>query len=466
MEQTNRRGNTFGLWLDWPFIFRTFRRWTLPIICLASMLMLGTYVVGSFQMHDTCYVSALVAVVPREYNMNNLQDRISNDAVTRNVNMWNSNTMMKTIKDMDPNVAVSGYMHAEAVKDTNLVKLNVQADTAQDAFYLMNGAMRNYRKIVSNFDETHLTVVLTDTIKSTVSVIKPNVLKYAVLVFLATVCGCFGLLGLWTLLTNLLHSEAQAESLLEVPIYESLPKVRKRRKQKAVLITNPRMSLDYLETIDRLASRISQHMIRHKQKTVMITSIQENEGKTTIAANVAISLAQKGNKTLLIDMDFRRPGVVKILDQPSDQTNYVSYALQNEKELQDKVVIREDLGNLHVLFQYTTVKDADQLLETSDLSEQLKKLSLEYDFIIVDTPPMGPVRDADVIAQRVDTSFLVIREERNRAPMVNDMTDQLEEFGAHCMGAVMNRCVRVRKRPHARKGRKNYRNRYRRGDRY
>lgn len=461
MEENTRRGASFGLWLDWPFVFRTFRRWILPMISLAAFLMMATYVVSDLRMKDYCTASALISVVPREFNNNNLSDPTNDSALTRNVNMWNSNTLLKAIKDMDPDVEVDGWLHAESVPSTNLVKLSASANTAQDAFYLLNGAIRNYRKIVSNFDESHLTVVLTDTIKSKVNVVKPNPMKYAVLVFAMILCGGLGILGLWTLVTNVLHNEDQAEALLDISIYESLPKVRKKRGQKAVLITNQDMSLEYLEAIDRMASRIGQHMLKHGKKSLMITSVRENEGKTTIAANLAINLAEKGNKVLLMDMDLRRPSLAKLLDQAEEEGKSCSLALENGLKLSSMVKIREDLGNLHVIFQYETVGDADQFLETTNLQEQIKEVARSYDYVIIDTPPMGPVRDADVVAQRVDNAFLVIREEMNRASLINDVTDQLEEFGSHCIGAAMNHCHWTRRRPQSKKGRTHYSNRYR-----
>lgn len=461
MEHKKRNRSMIGLWIDNPFIFRVMRKWIIPSFAVAVTLMMGVYFVEDLYMEDTCTATAIVSILPRERTSRNLSDSNIQNAVTRNVDMWNSNSLRKLIEKENPDRKIRGSLHAYKVNGTNLVKIASTATTSQDAFYLLNEALRNYRKIIGNFDQTYLPMILTDTVKSGVRVIKPNPWKYAILIFAATFAGCLGLVGLWTITTDLLHCESQAEELLEVPFYEAIPRVRKRG-QKAVRVTNPKISLDYLQSIDSVSSRMAQHMLRYGQKSVLFTSFGENEGKTTLATNVAINLAHHGNKTLLIDMDFRRPSIWKILDQKKEDMRSLSVLLENRQDIKNHIITREDLWNLDVLFQFAPVSNADQFLENSEMKERLQELSQDYDYIIVDTAPMGLIRDADVVAQMVDGSFLVIRQDYCRASMENDITDQMEEFNAPCMGAVLNCCRSIRKRPHIKN---HYMDHYRKGAR-
>ena len=91
-------------------------------------------------------------------------------------------------------------------------------------------------------------------------------------------------------------------------------RARLRNKNKAILITNPITTFGYVETFRKLAFRVQAEMKKNGQKVLLISSVEENEGKSTIASNIALAMAQTGKKVLLVDMDLRRPAIYKIFD--------------------------------------------------------------------------------------------------------------------------------------------------------
>ena len=87
---------------------------------------------------------------------------------------------------------------------------------------------------------------------------------------------------------------------------------------KALLITNPTISFGYLEAFQKLSFRIHSEMKSKNQKVLLVTSIGENEGKSTVASNIALALAQNGSNVVLADLDLRRPAIYKIFDIKAD----------------------------------------------------------------------------------------------------------------------------------------------------
>ena len=109
---------------------------------------------------------------------------------------------------------------------------------------------------------------------------------------------------------------------------KSLKRKLRRKKQKAsILITDPVVSFEYVEAIKKLASRVLIRMEDRKGKVILLTSLLENEGKSTVAANLALALSEEGKKVLLVDADFRNPAIYKILNMREEEFTGLAGAL-------------------------------------------------------------------------------------------------------------------------------------------
>lgn len=446
-QMNERRFNNrdFNLWFDIPFIIRTIKKWIFPILCLSICAGVFGYIGSDIVKKDVYTVKGLVSVVPKNNSDSALSMGAMNQAITRNVNMWNSNVLRKKIREENSGITISNGLSAYGDTSACLINLSVSATSAEEAYCILNTAIHSYQTISDSFDKEYRNIVLTRLDENSVSVEKNNPKKYAVLGFIGVFGLCFGILLLWTMVTSIIHCEEQAEKVLDVPQFEALPTVKKTGSRRRLLITDADLPYDYQEGIDKMTSRVEQHMLHHAQRIVMVTSIMENEGKTTVSANLAVNLARRGNKTLLVELDFRKPAIYRILKQEKKDQLNISSVLINGGSLKNVITTRSDLWNLDVLWQFKRVRDTDNVLENSILKEQMIELSKEYKYIIVDTPPVSAFRDADVAAQICDSSIIVIRQDYNRAALENDVIDQLEENGAPCMGAILNNCT-VRKR--------------------
>ncbi len=171
-------------------------------------------------------------------------------------------------------------------------------------------------------------------------------------------------------------------------------------------------------------------------KTVLITSTGENEGKSTVSAELVKSLADLGKRTLLIDADMRKSVMLK-----SSQRNQEMFGLS---EALSGIVTAEDVvygtqnPNFDVIFAGHFPPNPVELLESVRFKELLEYFKSIYDYIIIDTPPLGMVIDAAVVASICDGAIIVFAERRTSRKAALDTKLQLEKSGCRILGGVVN----------------------------
>jgi polysaccharide biosynthesis transport protein len=170
-------------------------------------------------------------------------------------------------------------------------------------------------------------------------------------------------------------------------------------------------------------------------QVIQITSPNMADGKSTLAANLAISIAQSGKKTILIDADCRRPRVHKILNV-SNETGLAS-VIAGQSDL--ATAIRPTaIPNLAVLPCGPRPANPAELLTSPRFKELLDIIRAQYDYVLLDTPPLLVVTDPCVVAPRVDGVLLAIRVTKNGRPFAERAKEILTSLGAHVLGVVVN----------------------------
>lgn len=169
-------------------------------------------------------------------------------------------------------------------------------------------------------------------------------------------------------------------------------------------------------------------------KSIVITSSEPGEGKSTIAGNLAAIIAQNNKRVIIIDCDLRKPTLHKKLgiSNTIGLTEYIigKFGLNN--------VIQELDDNFSVITSGKIPPNPSEVLGSKTMSELLEVLSIRYDYIILDTPPLRAVTDAQVLAGKCDGTILVIRAEATSKDSVLKAYKELEKVRANILGAVLN----------------------------
>lgn len=183
----------------------------------------------------------------------------------------------------------------------------------------------------------------------------------------------------------------------------------------------------------RTALYFSTHGQRHK--VIQITSPMKNDGKSTLAANLAISIAQSGKRVLLLDADFRRPRLHELFGVANE--NGLSSVITHEMEIPE-VVLGTPIQNLWLLPSGKKPDNPAELLTSTRFKELLETLKESYDYVLVDTPPVLAVTDSSVVAAFVDGVILGVQITRRSRPNAMAAVDRLQTIGARVIGVVVN----------------------------
>jgi capsular exopolysaccharide synthesis family protein len=183
----------------------------------------------------------------------------------------------------------------------------------------------------------------------------------------------------------------------------------------------------------RTALYFNTHGVGHQ--VIQVTSPNVSDGKSTLAANLAVSIAQSGKRTIMIDGDCRRPRIHKIFNVPADTG--LATVIGGQSDL--AAAIRPtSIPNLSVLPCGPRPANPAELLTSPRFKELLDIIRSQYDFVIIDTPPLLVVTDPCVVAPRVDGVILAIRVTKNGRPYAERAKEILTSLGANVLGVVVN----------------------------
>lgn len=172
-------------------------------------------------------------------------------------------------------------------------------------------------------------------------------------------------------------------------------------------------------------------------KVIMLTSTHAGEGKSYISFETARSICQMGKKVLFIDTDIRKSVLVSRYEL-GEEVEGLSQYLSGQKELKD-VLYESNIENLSIIFSGPYAPNPAELLEDEMFSTMLEKMKEEYDYIIIDTPPIGSVIDGAVVAKHCDGAILVIESGTVSYRTAQKTKNQLEKSGCKILGVVMNK---------------------------
>ena len=226
------------------------------------------------------------------------------------------------------------------------------------------------------------------------------------------------------------------ECLGTLPVYK-----KKKRKNTAssINIMEHNVQEDYLEALRLIRTRVLRRLEENKHKVIMVTSSVPGEGKTTIAANLAISMSGKDKKVILIDCDLRNPSLQEIFKIPEDQPGIVE-VLNREVRLSQAIVNYADYGmDLMVLFgsqKRTTA--STELLSGETMGMLIEGLKQRFDVIILDTPPSAMLVDAMLVSKYVDEALYVIMCDYAKKSVVVNGIQELSAAGVEIGGFILN----------------------------
>ena len=190
----------------------------------------------------------------------------------------------------------------------------------------------------------------------------------------------------------------------------------------------------FVESVRKVAARLIREADQDGLKLVMVSSAMAGEGKTTLAGQLALTLAQMGKKTIIVDFDLRRPAIHDVFNVPLSPG--VSEVLRAEISLQDAIQATS-IENLYVLSAGYWSPHRLAVLTNGVLGAMFRQLREDFNFVIVDGTPVLPVADTRFISTHCDGVVLSVIRDYSRAPLVRSAKQILESFRVRVLGTVV-----------------------------
>lgn len=219
-----------------------------------------------------------------------------------------------------------------------------------------------------------------------------------------------------------IEGRADVEKLTSAPIVGDIPLTDE--KQGAIAVFENQNNL-MSETFRNVRTNL-QFMLGNGKKVILVTSTVSGEGKSFISGNLAISLSLLGKKVVIVGLDIRKPGLNKVFNISKREQGITQYLANPEKNLMDLVQLSDVSKNLYILPGGTVPPNPTELLARDGLDKAIETLKKNFDYVILDTAPVGMVTDTLLIGRVADLSVYVCRADytrKNEYTLINELID-------------------------------------------
>lgn len=191
----------------------------------------------------------------------------------------------------------------------------------------------------------------------------------------------------------------------------------------------------YDESIRTLRTNILFSNVDKDIKKIVVTSSVPDEGKTTLCIDLARSLASSSSRVVLIDLDLRNPSIKNITGQENNIG--ITNIIMKKATLSDASTKDTEQENLDIISSGPIPPNPTELIASDSMKSLLDELSNNYDYVIIDTPPVGILTDAAIISTLSDGVLLAIKSGSTKKEMVKKAIDNIEKVNGNILGAIM-----------------------------
>ena len=430
---------------EWHSLARDFIYNAWLIVLAAIIGLISVFVAGKI-IYKPVYTSSATLIVNVKTGTYQAYTNLgaSSEMATIFAEVFVQPSMKKKAAETLDNGRFTGEMNAYVLKNTNIITLKVTADDPETAYDELKAILKVYPQISDTiFSNAVIDVMRAPEVPKSPSNSVPSSFKTVVVggIVLITMFA----IGLISLLRDTVKSESDynkniGSKLLGTVIHErrynTVKDLLKRRKNK-LIIDNAFVSFRFSESYHKIASKMEYLNRNNGDKLFLITSVAEDEGKSTVAINSALALADRGKRVALIDMDFLKPAVGNILEIDSDADNDIGKLISDNRDVSDIELVQYRSSRLYVGVNTTRYSDYVEWINSPYVKTLTDKLKEDYDYVIIDTPPISAAAEVTSLARICDRAVLVVRTDCVQTADVNDAVMMLAENNQFA-GCVLN----------------------------
>ena len=421
------------------------RRWNIIVIVGVVCAVVG-FVYGT-ETYEPMYTASTTFLVK---NSNDTVDVYNN--LSESIRLANSLGVVFGTSQLQDRVAEElgyksfpGVLHYSIIDNTNIMSVSVTADSPMKAYEALNKVFEVYPVFTKNYISRVIIRTMDAVSVPTAPINFPNSRTLALEGLGIGMAAMVLLFGVKSFFKDTIKKETDVEKKLNIKKLISIPRQKKKFTfkekvkgvKKSLSLMNPVIGFAFRESFKKLRRLVVSDARNNNRKIYAVTSSLENEGKTTIAVNLALDLGKMDYKVLLIDADLRKPAVSKFLQKPIPNGETVIDFLMGNCRLSDAYHYDEIL-KITIMGCGKGTPRANELITGEKMKYLLDTARKDFDYVVMDTPPLGFVADAEDIIKISDSVLLVVRRDIATAITINDSIDLMLDTGIPILGCVYN----------------------------
>ncbi len=360
------------------------------------------------------------------------------DKATSYLALVSSGPVAKEIKAQHPDIIMSegeikNNLSAKLDGDSALMRVEATASTPDAAQQLANSSLEATAKVVNDLEgSTTVRVVPLDDATLPGAPVSPNTKLNVLAGAVLGLALMFAIIFLRRALDVKIRTRDDVTNATNAGILGTLPETDQLAEKNLLTNQNDHASQ---EAIRQIRTNLRFVNVDNPPRSVVVTSSEPGEGKSTVSTSIARSLADSGQPTILIDADLRRPTIAKKFN--IDSKIGLTQVLAGQVELADAVRQYED-SQLFILAAGRIPPNPSELLGSEKMRQLIKELSSEF-MVIIDVPPLLPVTDASLLAPAVDGVVLVATVGKSRKEHLEEAAKMIAKVSGNLFGVVINR---------------------------
>ncbi len=439
-----------GLSLDTALMYfrKLLEKWWVIVLCAVLCALVGLSV--AFATYTETYSSKIMFIASNKSSAITVAGTSQSDLIA-SASLAESFKYVFTTTELSTAVAnscgykvtpedIKTFVSVNSIDETAIVNLTVTTTDPKVSYSIANAYVDNYQSAIERaFPSTALTVIDPPLLAE-----KPNddssKIIYTLLGFIVgAFAACVSIIAA-VIFKDTIKNSDDVTSKLGMKLLGVISKVNRKGKKgetKSLLITDKKTGFAFIESYKLIRTKIEHAALRNDYKTIVVSSTMENEGKTTCATNLALSLAQNGKSVLLIDADLRKPSVAKTLGFSANDDEGVCGIISGNKTLKESIKYSEKY-QLFVLVTGKSVENSSEILSSPKMEEIIESAKKEFDYVIIDTAPCGILADASILAAYADTIVLVVKQDYASARRIKRAVENFENSGTEIAGCIFN----------------------------
>lgn len=326
-----------------------------------------------------------------------------------------------------------GKIKAEVLTNTNIINISVTAKDPETAYKELWAVLTVYPQISDTiFSNAVLDVVRSPEVPKAPS--NSSAMPYEKIIVAGIVAVTFLVIVLLSVLRDTIKDEKSFNKNVGVPLlgtvlkendYHTVKDFIKRKKAKK-LVTDAFATFNFIENYQKIATKLEYLNQTKGDKVFLITSVAANEGKTTVSINTALTLARRGHKVALLDMDLLKPSVYKTLELQSDNID-LAYIFSGESPVEKYELLQYKTTNVYLGTNKRRHSSFSDWINRPSVKQAVEAIARDYDYVIIDSMPLSASADLVALAGAVDKSVLVIKADYVKTGDINDAVLQLNK---------------------------------------